>query len=121
MPSSLHAQMTRRAISPRLAIRTFRNIYGSNLPWTHGKKRLAVLDRLPALDKALNDLSGGVRFDLVHQLHGLDNAENLPVLHLVADLHEGRRARRRRLIEGAHNRRFDDVQRGILIGLRGTR
>src|SRR5271155_4948271 len=115
MPSSLQAQMTRSAISPRLAIRTFRNIYRSNLPGTQGEERLAVFDRLAALNEALDDLTGGVGLDLVHELHGFDDAENLSVLDLIADFHKGRRARRGRLIEGADDGRLDDVQPGVLV------
>src|SRR5215469_1843429 len=101
MPSSLQAQITRNAISPRLAIRTFRNIGGSNLTWTQSEERLAVLNGLAVLNETFHNLARRVCFDLIHQLHGLDDAEDLAVFHLVANLHECQRPRRGRLIEGA--------------------
>src|SRR5512136_1631011 len=54
-PSSLHAHITRSAISPRLAIRTFLNIGGggrgalAGSGGPDGEERIAVLHRLPVL------------------------------------------------------------------------
>ena len=77
--------MTRSAISPRLAMRTFRNIFSSTQSQgPQSEERLAIFDRLSVRDQALDDLACCVRFDLVHQLHGFDDAEHLPVLNLVA-------------------------------------
>ena len=45
------------------------------------------------------------RLDLVHHLHGLDDAEHVARLHLGADLDERLRARRRRGVERADHRR----------------
>src|SRR5215471_547000 len=140
MPSSLQAQITRSAISPRLAIKTFRNIfswtystsffegarlqpchrsqkyrglsapedrsYSSFSVRTHRKELLAVFHGLAALDKTFHNLARCIGFDLVHQLHRLDDAEHLPLLHLITHLHKSRCAGRRRLIKSSHNRRF---------------
>src|SRR5436190_20360241 len=76
-PISLHAEMMRRAISPRLAMSTFEiGIGRSNLD---GEQLLAVLDGLSVLRVDLRDHAVDVRLDLVHQLHRLDDAEHLPL------------------------------------------
>src|SRR5271167_4252946 len=80
MPSSLQAQMTRSAISPRLATRIFWNMAGRRLPLPAGTdavEGLAVLDRLPVLDKDANQFAAFVRLDFVHELHGFDDTERL--------------------------------------------
>ncbi len=58
-----------------------------------------------------------VGLDLVHHLHGLDDAQHLADLDLVADLDEGLGAGRGRSVERADHRRGDDVLVGL--GLRG--
>ena len=82
MPSSLQAQMTRRAISPRLATRIFWNMaVGCRLLLPAGpdaEQRLAVLHRLPVFDDRREHFAAGVRLDFVHQLHGFHDAERLP-------------------------------------------
>src|ERR1700683_798787 len=110
MPSSLQAQMTRRAISPRLAIRILLNIrksYGGpssrlyrSLAPNH-KQLLPILDGLTVGDQLLHDLTAHVRFDLVHQLHGLDNAQHLSHLDRIAWLYKRRRTGRWRFVEGS--------------------
>ncbi len=55
----------------------------------------------------------GVGLDLVHQLHGFDDADHLALFHVVAGRDKGRRAGRRRTIEGADDGRLDDVQSGV--------
>src|SRR5450631_90523 len=129
MPSSLHAQITRSAISPRLAISIFLNIlrivWGQppsvvrpgeapqvNFFWKHKAARcwraartaadsflrpnhkqiLPVLNRLAVDRQLLDDLSGNVRFNLVEQLHCLNDAEDLPQFHHVSRLHKRRSA-----------------------------
>src|SRR5678815_4321971 len=71
-PSSLQAQMTRRAISPRLAIRIFLNIPGAavgprTLPvGTDAEESVPVLHGLAGLAVDLHDLSPYLGLDLVH-------------------------------------------------------
>src|SRR5690348_12814999 len=90
MPSSRQARMTRRAISPRLAISTFLNTPSLLAPPgpargrpTRGlcrldaEERLAELHRLPVLHQDLGHTPRHLGLDLVHQLHGLDDAEHL--------------------------------------------
>src|SRR3954463_13652258 len=74
MPSSLQAQITRRAISPRLAMRTFLNM-SRRLLRTNREQRLAVLDWLAVGREFLHHFAGHVTFNLVHQLHRFDDAE----------------------------------------------
>ena len=105
MPSSRHAQMMRSAISPRLAIRIDWNTVTSTqgdtrfLPTCRslehclgerpdGEQLLAELDGLRVLDEDGEDLALDLGSDLVHQLHRLDDAERLALLHFVADVDE---------------------------------
>src|SRR5690349_10338243 len=81
MPSSLQARITRMAISPRFAIRTFLNIE-PELRRRSGRRAdqeelLAVFDALAVLDQDLDDRSGVLGLDLVHELHRFDDAERL--------------------------------------------
>src|ERR1035438_2261789 len=94
MPSSLQAQMTRTAISPRLAMRIFLNR-------TDGKQSLPVLHRLPVHDQLALDDATGFGLDLVHQLHAFDDAEHLAGLHAFADAYEGRGLGRGGFVEGS--------------------
>src|SRR3954447_2438023 len=84
MPISLHARCTRRAISPRLAMRIF-----SNMGLADDRERLAELHGLPILDQDRHDLASPRRGDRVHGLHRLDDHQGLASLDAVADLHEG--------------------------------
>src|SRR3954471_14824392 len=108
IPSSRAARMTRSAISPRLAMRIFENI---NPPpascGLEAEQRFSVLDRAPVLDEDLYEASRFLRLDLVHQLHRLDDAEDLPLLHQRAHLHERRVVGRGGSIERADERRID--------------
>src|SRR5580698_4593210 len=92
MPRSLQAQMTRRAISPRFAIRIFLN--GPN-----AKEGFSVFHWLAVLHELALDDSRDVGFDLVHQLHRFDDAENFSRRDVLADAHERRRFRRGGLVE----------------------
>src|ERR1039457_1941510 len=115
--SSLQALMTRTAISPRLAMRTLLNRMD-------GKQSLPVLHRLPVHDQLAFDYARRLRLDLVHQFHGLDNAEDLAGLHVLADAHERRRVRRRAFVKRAHDGRLHQNQVGIdgswLLGRLGS-
>src|SRR6218665_1896405 len=120
MPSSRQARMTRRAISPRLAISTFLNTMSclrgalrrprmSN--GLDAEQRLAELDRLTILHEDLRHATRHVGLDLVHQFHGFDDAEHLALLHHRAHLHEGRLVRGGRPVERPHERTGDAVTR----------
>src|ERR1700691_2524911 len=119
MSSSLHAERTRSAISPRLAIRIFRNIafgpaFGTALrcpgaelflpAWEDADERLTVFDRLAVLGVHLDELAGHIRFDFVHQLHSFDDAEYLAGLDFGSRCNEGIRARTWRAVKRSHDR-----------------
>src|ERR1019366_8368380 len=128
MPSSLHAQITRRAISPRFAIRIFLNMNsscrtselpacyvprrpgnfklngsveeldfrpaskppltvwgfspgkrGAALALPYSKQRHPICHRTAISNVLLPDHALRVGLNFVHQLHGLDDAQHLPV------------------------------------------
>src|SRR5438270_1105274 len=92
-PSSRHARATRRAISPRLAIRTFSN---TRSPMAHAlpascaaferlevDQRLLKLHPLTILHGDLNHASAVLGGDLVHDLHRLHNTHRLSGLHHI--------------------------------------
>src|ERR1035438_9097938 len=70
IPRSLQAQMTRTAISPRLAMRILLNR-------TDGKQSLPILHRLAVHHQLGFYDAGCLRLNLIHELHGLDNTEHL--------------------------------------------
>src|SRR5262245_18213760 len=91
IPSSLHARMTRRAISPRFAIRIFRNTAGGRSGHRpQAEEHLAELHRLPVRHEDVDDLGVHLRLDLVHELHRLDDAQDLALADLGPRLDEGR-------------------------------
>src|SRR5271165_4941961 len=109
MPSSLQAQMTRSAISPRFATRIFLNMKlrlassgqdHAQLLFAYAEQRHSVLDRVSVRDKRFGEHTRDLRLDLVHQLHGFNDAQHLSLLYRIADLDEGRRTRRRGFVEG---------------------
>src|SRR5580704_17793966 len=100
MPSSRHARNMRSAISPRLAMTTF-----SNIALFDDEQGLAEFDRLAIRGENGRDPALLVGLDLVHHLHGVDDAQNLAALDLGADLDEFLGAGRRRGIIGADHRR----------------
>src|SRR6476620_3213286 len=118
MPSSLQARMIRRAISPRLAIRIFLNIARRStssptedpalaaLYLFDTKKCLAELHRLSILRQDLGNDARALGLDLVHHLHGLDDADHGVRSDLLACADVGRSIRRRRRVERAHHRRL---------------
>src|ERR1700704_3410028 len=127
MPSSLHARSTRRAISPRLAMRILSNMWswvassewrvanGGSEPYSlfatrhspllNDYQRLAEFDRLAVLDENLRHCAGTRRGYLVHCFHRFDNQQGLPRRHLAADLDERLGAGLRRPIGRADHRR----------------
>src|ERR1041384_7443145 len=76
IPISRQARMTRRAISPRFAMRTFLNMRG-RLDGCQPDQPLTVFHVLAILGQDLGDLAVGLGLDLVHQLHRLDDADDL--------------------------------------------
>src|SRR5581483_415152 len=113
MPSSLHAQMTRRAISPRFATRIFLNMVSGRLflpARPDAEERLPILDRLPVFREDLHDLTAFVGLDLIHQLHRFHDAKRLPGLDVRTHLNERIGARARRRIKRPHNGRLDQMQ-----------
>ena len=57
------------------------------------EERLPVFHGLSILDKDLNDLTGCLGFNLVHEFHGLNNTEYLPFFHDVTAFDIGRLVR----------------------------
>ena len=49
-------------------------LWAALFPWPYREQVLSVLDGLPIIHQLLNDLAGDISFDLVHQLHRLNNA-----------------------------------------------
>src|SRR3954465_4993117 len=94
MPRSLHAQMMRRAISPRLATSIFLN-------GTDAKEGFSVFHRLPVLHELAFNNPYRIRLNFVNQLHRFDDAENFPYGDVFADAHKRGRAWRGALIIGA--------------------
>src|ERR1700741_5606457 len=87
MPSSLAARSTRRAISPRLAIRIF-----WNMPFSRSllddDQRLALFDRPAVFEQDRGYRARPRRRDLIHRLHGFDDQQRLALAHLLADRDE---------------------------------
>src|SRR5829696_8630678 len=127
MPSSRQARMILSAISPRFATRTLPITYGPpTRRWAgpirasrdgtalglrlEAEERLVVLDAAGVLVQNLDYLAGDVGDDLVHHLHRLDDAENLPGLDGVPHLDVGLLARGGRPVKRADERRADRVQ-----------
>ena len=108
MPRSLHAQMTRSAISPRFAIRIFLN-------GPDAKEGFSVFHCLAVLHELALDDAGHVGFDLVHQLHRFDDAEDFAGRDMLADAHEGRRIGRSGFVESADDGAFRVDQRRVRI------
>src|SRR5512143_1220102 len=80
------------------------------------EQRLAEFDRAAILDEYADDPACELRLDLVHHLHGFDDAERVAGLHFAADLDEGLRTGRRAAIE-----RADHGGRDLLPARRGRR
>src|SRR3954464_238307 len=80
MPISWQARGMRKAISPRLAMRTFLII---PVPSLDDDERLVVFDRLRVDHKDLPNCAGAGRLDLVHHLHRLDDEQGIAFLDFV--------------------------------------
>src|ERR1700722_6362512 len=104
--------MMRSAISPRLAIRIF-------LIGPDGKQRLPVLHRLTVHHQLALDGAGDLSLDLVHELHGLDDAEDLTGLDVLADPYKRRRAGPGAFIESADDWGTDQNEVRIGAGFLG--
>src|SRR5262245_8278803 len=50
-----------------------------------GKQRLAIFDRLAVGHEFLDELSGGFRLDLIHELHSFNDAEHLADRNVVTN------------------------------------
>src|SRR5215831_13786920 len=72
IPISLQARFTRRAISPRFAMRTFSNIEVSLDP----HQWFTELHGLTVANEDLRDATGGRGGDRVHGLHRFDDAQS---------------------------------------------
>src|SRR2546423_5704139 len=96
--------MRARAPPPRAAPSSQR---GPADQWLELEEHLPELDRLRVLGMHTANDSLHVRFHLVHELHGLQDAEGLAWGYDVADLVHRRRSRLRSAVEGADHRRLD--------------
>src|SRR5438093_424293 len=76
------------------------------------EQRLPIFHGLPVLHEDLLDAAGGLRFDLVHELHRFDDAEDLALLDDVTVAHVRVGRRPRGAIERSDHRRLDGDQRG---------
>src|SRR5689334_2020898 len=85
-----------------------------------GEQWLSIFHGLPVADEPLHQFAFEIAFDLVHQLHGFDNAQDLPDADLIAGFNERRRPRRGRLVKSPDNRRADDVEPSVFVDGRGS-
>src|SRR5262245_42977624 len=119
MPISLQARITRRAISPRLAMRMLWNMHGSregrridtrSTGGVHPEQHLIELHRLPVLDQDLPDDAVAAGGYLVVGLHGLDQTDDGVGGNPSADGDERSRVRVGTGVEGADGRALDVVE-----------
>jgi hypothetical protein len=61
-----------------------------------GEEGLPKLDGLTIGNEAFYDFAGSIGFDLVHQLHGFDDADDLAFFNVIAGRDECRSTRRSR-------------------------
>src|SRR5512140_1398542 len=128
-PSSRAARMMRSAISPRFAMRIRWNTWCLRPAWRadprlrrlEAEEGLAVFDRAAVLDEHLHQPAGLLGLDLVHQLHRLDDAEHLALLHHRAHVDEGRVLGRGGAVEGAHEGRVHRERLRVRRSLRHGR
>ena len=69
---------------------------------------MTEFDGLAVGDQAFDDFARGIRLDLVHQLHGFDDADHLAFFDVVSGRDKRRSARRRRAVVGANDGRLDE-------------
>src|SRR4051812_43051500 len=90
IPRSLHARITRKAISPRLAMSTRRMARRDMVETSGGglddDQRLIEVHRLAIVDQDLAHRSAHASGDRVHQLHDLDDAYDGVLLDRLSDL-----------------------------------
>src|SRR5687767_2416678 len=97
MPSSRQARMTRMAISPRLAIKTFLNMRSPRLKSAllHFEQLLPKFHARAILYEHLEHSAGDIALYLIHEFHGFDDAQRLPdgngLTYVGEDLGIGRR------------------------------
>ena len=60
--------------------------------FANGKQGLTELDGLAVGDVTLHNFARGVGLDLIHQLHGFDDADHLPFFDAFARRNKGRRS-----------------------------
>src|SRR5580700_11275789 len=104
MPRSLQAQITRTAISPRLAMRIFSNMSAR----TNREQGFAVLHSAAVLHQLGHDSTGDLRLDFVHQLHRFDDAQHLARLNGITHLNERWVARLGAFVESPDDRALHD-------------
>src|SRR6267143_4031511 len=100
MPSSLHARITRSAISPRFAIKIFSNIFVWRAGWrsyralalasTEAIQHLSELHRLAIFGDDFRDYACRFGFNLVHHFHRFDNANDRVFGDFLSNVHEWR-------------------------------
>src|SRR6266702_5144234 len=93
MPSSRHARITRIAISPRFATRTFlKSLLFIPARSRDRQQRLTRTDDLALFDVNLANLAGDRGDDVVLHLHRLQDGDHVAQLHAVTradgDLHD---------------------------------
>ena len=76
------------------------------LSGTNGEQIFAIFYRLPVFDQNADDLPSHFRFDLVHELHRLDDAHDGSFFHDVTNGHKRIGGWRRCPVKGSHDRRF---------------
>src|SRR5688572_28107359 len=76
----------------------------------HSEEDLAILHRLAVLGYGLDQGAAAFGLDLVHHLHGLDDADDGVRRNVLSGLEERLRIGRRRAVEGAHHGRGDFLE-----------
>ena len=85
--------------------------------WIDEEQGLSVFDGFRAFRQHLYDAAVDFGLNLVHQFHGLHDAQHLPLFHEIALIHVRIGVGRRRAVEGADNRRGDGHEVGRVLHL----